>query len=54
MGIRVVVAGSLEDHAVLQYALATAMPDVQIEVGADGYRAVELVRRIHPDLVGGP
>src|SRR2546423_1284398 len=51
MGINVVVAGSLEDHAVLQYALATAMPDVGIEVGTDGYRAVELTRRVHPDLV---
>jgi signal transduction histidine kinase len=51
MGIKVVVAGSLEDHAVLQYALATSMPDSQIEVGTDGYRAVELARRAHPDLI---
>ena len=50
MGIRLVIAGSLEDHAVLQYALSSTMPDAQVEVGTDGYRTVELARRL-PDLV---
>src|ERR1700726_4608550 len=51
MAIKLVVAGSLEDHAVLKYALSSMMPDAQIEVGADGYRALELARRTRPDLV---
>src|SRR5919109_306827 len=51
MAIKLVVAGSLEDHAVLKYALSSMMPDAQVEVGADGYRALELVHRSHPDLV---
>jgi signal transduction histidine kinase len=51
MAIKLVVAGSLEDHAVLQYALSSNMPDAQVEVGADGYRALELARRMHPDVV---
>ena len=51
MAIKLLVAGSLEDHAVLKYAFASTMPDASIEVGSDGYRAVELVQRLHPDLV---
>jgi signal transduction histidine kinase len=51
MAVKLVVAGSLEDHAVLKYALASAMPDAHVEVGTDGYRALELVARTHPDAV---
>jgi signal transduction histidine kinase len=51
MGIRLVVAGSLEDHAVLKYALSSMMPDAQVEVGTDGYRALELAHRMQPNIV---
>src|SRR5437867_10942343 len=51
MGIKMVVAGSLEDHAVLKYALSSMMPDAQVEAGTDGYRALELALRTHPDLI---
>ena len=51
MAVKLVVAGSLEDHAVLKYALSATMSDAEIEVGTDGFRAVELARRSHPDLV---
>src|SRR5437588_2964985 len=51
MGIKLVVAGSLEDHAVLKYALSSMMPDALVEVGGDGYRALELAHRTHPDIV---
>ena len=51
MSLSVVLAGSLEDHAVLKYALASAGPDSTVEVGSDGYRALELARRMHPTVV---
>src|SRR3954468_17198290 len=51
MAIKLLVAGSLEDHAVLKYAFASTTPDASIEVGSDGYRAVELVHRLPPDLI---
>src|SRR5919198_6380002 len=51
MGIRLVIAGTLEDHAVLKYSLASAAADAEVEVGSDGYRALELARRAHPNVV---
>jgi signal transduction histidine kinase len=51
MGIRLVIAGTLEDHAVLKYSLASVAADAEVEVGSDGYRAVELARRIHATVV---
>src|SRR5213080_2173348 len=51
MGIKVVVAGSLEDHAVVKYALSSTMPDAAVEVAADGFRALELARRSRPNVV---
>ncbi|MFN2543476.1 MAG: ATP-binding protein [Actinomycetota bacterium] len=50
MAINVVVAGSLEDHAVLKYALSSA-GQARVEVGTDGYRVLELAARMHPDVV---
>src|SRR2546421_12646290 len=51
MAIKVVVGGSLEGHAVVKYALSSTAPDAVVEVGADGFRALELARRIRPDVV---
>jgi signal transduction histidine kinase len=51
MAIKLVVAGSLEDHAVLKYALSASLPEASIDVGTDGFRAVELALRIRPQVV---
>ncbi|HMC05365.1 MAG TPA: hybrid sensor histidine kinase/response regulator [Actinomycetota bacterium] len=51
MAIKILVGGSLEDHAVVKYALSSTMPDAVVEVAADGFRTLELARRTRPDLV---
>ena len=51
MAIRIVVGGSPEDLAVIEYAFSTTMPDAAIELGRDGFRVLELVRRGRPHVV---
>ena len=51
MATKILVGGSLEDHAVVKYALSSTMPDAVVEVAADGFRTLELARRTRPDLV---
>src|SRR5919108_2593574 len=51
MPLTLVVAGSAEDRAVLEEALASAVTDTRIDVAIDAYHAIELARRIRPDAV---
>jgi signal transduction histidine kinase len=51
MAMRVVVGGSEEDRAVVQYALSTGTVDGKVEWGHDGFRVLELTDRTHPDVV---
>jgi signal transduction histidine kinase len=51
MGIKVVVGGSLEDHALVRYALSSGMLGAALEAGTDGFRTVELTARVRPDVV---
>ena len=51
MATRVLLCDSSEGIALLEYALIRTPPDVEIEVGTDGYRAVELAARTKPDVI---
>ena len=51
MALTVLLCDSAEAIALLQYALITSGMELQVEVVLDGYHAVELAERIHPDLV---
>src|SRR4051794_12742076 len=51
MAATVLLCDSAEAIALLQYALITSDADLQIEVVLDGYHAVEMAERIHPDLI---
>jgi signal transduction histidine kinase len=51
MAATVLLCDSAEAIALLQYALISSDSDLQIEVVLDGYHAVEIAERIHPDLI---
>jgi signal transduction histidine kinase len=51
MAATILLCDSAEAIALLQYALITSDGDFEIEVVLDGYHAVEMAERIHPDLV---
>jgi signal transduction histidine kinase len=51
MAIKVVVGGSLEDHALVRYALSAGMLQTAVDAGTDGFRTLELTGRVRPDVV---
>ena len=51
MPLTLVFAGSAEDGAVLEQALASAMTDTRIHVAIDAYHAIELAQRIRPQAM---
>src|SRR5687767_4944562 len=51
MATRVLLCDSSEGIALLEYALIRNPTDIEIEVGTDGYRAVELAARTKPDVI---
>src|SRR2546423_47885 len=51
MPLTLVFAGSAEDGAVLEQALASAMTDTRIHVAIDAYHAIELAQRIRPEAM---
>ncbi|MBI4260399.1 MAG: response regulator [Actinobacteria bacterium] len=51
MATKVLLCDAAEGIAQLEYALIRSPGDAEIEVGTDGYRAVELAARTRPDVV---
>jgi DNA-binding NarL/FixJ family response regulator len=51
MAATVLLCDSAEAIALLQYALIRSDADLRVEVVLDGYHAVEMAERIHPDVI---
>jgi signal transduction histidine kinase len=51
MAIKLLLCDAPEGIALLEYALLRSQSDFEIEVGTDGYRAVELAARTRPHVI---
>jgi DNA-binding NarL/FixJ family response regulator len=51
MTIQVLLCDAPPGIAILEYGLLRSSADYSIEVGTDGYRAVELAARMHPSVI---